>query len=441
MDAWAPTGVVGQLLRQIAEAVDGRIAAGTLDRGKCWVLPQVLPAMPSGSINPDAFYHPNVFVWLPDQLCPDLTIACPTCGSTGDLESIGWSSRRIIDIDTSMFILAREFKCLCCARALPDRIDAGMFTTCDPSYLKSLPTDLQAAFPAIMVQGKVGGLSRRAVGFIQAAARANQTLDQIRNVLLDMHMSRYVQRKSAFEAGAAQAIQRTDHGDGTGAAPPRFFSKFEDQAGYAGFVPPLHFLAQFVTGKAGTSADALVVTATEAVPAAQALLPNGFESVCGSAECAGFNRCTTCQAIQLRMTTGQAPVATTAIKVDDQVEVAVVSAASGGAEARPQPAIVSSPADKATRAGDSAPSTPDRKRKRRPRRCQNRQMIDGQLVVCGLQDCPGRGGQKFCKNFVGNVKQRHADDDQTYKLSTLAKLAQTDPESEAAAVEALQNMV
>ena len=47
--------------------------------------------------------------------------------------------------------------------------------------------------------------------------------------------------------------------------------------------------------------------------------------------------------------------------------------------------------------GVAAP--PATKRQRRPRTCQNTGVVDGKIKVCGLLDCPGRGGKRHCRTF------------------------------------------
>jgi hypothetical protein len=356
---------------------------------------------------------------------------------------------------------------MACAR--DDDATSGVFSTCDNAVLATMPNDLAGVFPAIMASSNEGGLSRKTIAFIQACSRMDFNIDHIRSVLLDMHMSRYVDRKASFEASAAQAIQMTSPSDATAMVDdPKFFSTFDDPTGYSGFVPPSTYLIPYFSGSGSQVTDVLwtgtvVVTAMEtamavALPPA---LPSGLSSVCASAQCLGFVNCRLCQDAHAQAPSG-APatihVATTpanviaGVKVSpgggDPIQFDVTS--SGGAEPVP-----STPAA-------SSNSTPEPKRKRRPRRCQNREMINGEIVVCGLMDCPGRGGQRFCKNFVDGVKLKESSacnesptsmgihtaetdlrsENQQHKLTSLVKAVQPAVrESERVAMEALQNMI
>ncbi|KMS94341.1 hypothetical protein BVRB_022380, partial [Beta vulgaris subsp. vulgaris] len=287
--------------------------------------------------------RPNVFVWLPQVLRASLRIQCPKCNGIAITER-GWIFRRIVDVNASCFVLAKEYACNSCVEAASE---SAVFSTCDSNVLREFPSDIQSAFPAIMVPGTDGGLSRTVVNFIQACSKSNLTLEVAHSIVVDMHMARYIERKAAFEASAAQAIQSDvpDSSSDDGSlmiSEPKFFSTFDDIKGYGGFIPPAAYLRPFFDGINGVRPDAALWA-------------------------------------------GSVVIAATEI-----MTVPIVPAIS----IEKKPPTMSNHTSPDT--GSSEP-----KRKRRPRRCQNRIMVNGEVVICGLMDCPGRGGQKFCKNFSG----------------------------------------
>ncbi|KAJ7681913.1 hypothetical protein DFH06DRAFT_953146, partial [Mycena polygramma] len=144
-----------------------------------WFLLQE-PKSTATAIGPDLLYQPRVFVWLPDTLL-DKKIRCPFCDK-GDMTPGGWNSnpvaRRVVDLDSCYYILARRLKCRqACNRSC---------NPYDTKILDQLPAHLRNEFPAFLTHRS--GIDKKLLTLVRSGIAHGLTSHAWEQILRELHV-------------------------------------------------------------------------------------------------------------------------------------------------------------------------------------------------------------------------------------------------------------
>ncbi|KAJ7903051.1 hypothetical protein B0H13DRAFT_1474352, partial [Mycena leptocephala] len=139
------------------------------------------PKSTATPIGPDLLYHPPVFVWVPDTLVPEFQLVCPFC-KTKPLGPSGRNSnpvaRRVVDLDSYYYILARRLKYRhSCQRS---------FNPYDEKILDQLPVHLQNEFPAFLTHRS--GIDKKLVTLLRSGIAHGLTSHAWEQILRELNV-------------------------------------------------------------------------------------------------------------------------------------------------------------------------------------------------------------------------------------------------------------
>ncbi|KAJ7725545.1 hypothetical protein B0H16DRAFT_1781847 [Mycena metata] len=247
-DTPEPQGVVQLFLTTTLNEVDRQINLhGTPDCYRVgntfWILPkdrwftlQEYKYKPK-ALSPEALYYPRVFVWVPTALLPgDFTIKCPFCKS-GKMTGSGWNAnpvaRRIVDLDSTYYILSKRIKCR-----------HGCKKSCSMYHdevLAQFPEHLRNEFPETKAPAAFlthrSGIDKKVMTLIRSGISQGLTSHGWERILRELHVrNRDLAEQSYLHALKAATSDLPE--------PLQVFSSFSDKKGFAGFSPSRWYLNQ-----------------------------------------------------------------------------------------------------------------------------------------------------------------------------------------------------
>jgi hypothetical protein len=137
------------------------------------------PILEIKDMDPDVFYKPDVFVWLPNLLEYGLKLTCPNCCSNKNTCIHGWPSkpaRRIVAMDRCYYMIAQHMQCKSCKITT---------MTSNPKVISHLPRYLQLQFPAVLT--KQSGLDLLVSNMLCTCFNEAMGPDPFARMLLENH--------------------------------------------------------------------------------------------------------------------------------------------------------------------------------------------------------------------------------------------------------------
>jgi hypothetical protein len=252
--------VIGQYLRKVLDNVKRGDYDNKFKAGDFWILPShpvktVLSAMESGGkLHPSAFYIPRIFVFAVDMAYPHILIKCPDCSSANTVATKGWTRRirRIIDMEDSFYLIARNYVCKKCPQN-GNKNREFLLTT--EAVVQSLPMEVSLQFPAVLTHKS--GVSIAVAELLESGPDNALGPAKIRNILMEKHTLRHTKYEIMYysciqtilklqtanphvlnlKRAVSMALSPNEKHE---LLPP--FCAFKDENGYNGFVPTSGYL-------------------------------------------------------------------------------------------------------------------------------------------------------------------------------------------------------
>lgn len=176
-------------------------------------------------IRPDAFYYPDIFVWVPDMVFPGFVVNCMKCGC--EAKDRGWSdARRVIGLHRHYYLLTRRHTCNHCNED---------FRPTSPGYLATLPRHLQYLFPAVLT--KRSAIDRLIVEQLGSFLDSGMPSNAIASMIRENHRRFYTETAVQYYSVVIDASAMPKQGEKIDNKTVPRFSPFDDRAGYNGFSP------------------------------------------------------------------------------------------------------------------------------------------------------------------------------------------------------------
>ncbi|KAI9260268.1 hypothetical protein EDC94DRAFT_648927 [Helicostylum pulchrum] len=206
--------------------------------------------------NPDIFYRPRVFIWLPDLLISykisgtgKRYLKCPEC-KTANLERKEFSkktkARRIIDqfellihpiaFSSCFYLMSMNYRC---TRA----VCRTTFSGCDQDIVKQLNPGHQRAFPAILTHKS--GISKDLCNVMRPLFQHGVGPHRLSKVIRILHTQRFDELQFVYYNGINDFKPNVASQLLNGAESQTFdqFSNFSDRMKYNGYTPSSNYLS------------------------------------------------------------------------------------------------------------------------------------------------------------------------------------------------------
>ncbi|KAJ3816684.1 hypothetical protein F5880DRAFT_1494027, partial [Lentinula raphanica] len=184
------------------------------------------------NVQPTDLFSPQFFLWDPDALIHG--IACPNCKQSLHRNQLLERPRRIIDIDSSFWIIGYTYRCR-------NSSCNKVYRSWDRRILCNLPPPLAAEFPAHLSWRS--GLSLRALRVLRSCIQSGMGAHQVAAMFRVQHLLRYDELRRQY----LQTVVSNLHMPGQVYKP---FLPFENTSdlGFHGFVPSGQWLRDIYDG-------------------------------------------------------------------------------------------------------------------------------------------------------------------------------------------------
>ncbi|KAI3649998.1 hypothetical protein MP228_005630 [Amoeboaphelidium protococcarum] len=189
-------------------------------------------------VNPNDFYYPRVFVFVPDAMFPHLKIPCPnpSCSSASVVpKGFPEYMRRIVDVEDCYYIATCRYQCKDCNTH---------FVPTSADVLRQFPLEVQFAFPCLL--SKRSGIDLKIVKmlniFIDQSMGPQAVADYLKELHSLKHQELEVQYYSTLNTLKAVYASQTRLFASKIDSSAVQFSKFADPNGYSGFTPSGNYL-------------------------------------------------------------------------------------------------------------------------------------------------------------------------------------------------------
>ena len=205
-----------------------RKTPSSYQHGSFWVHPKEPVFALEDKITPQALYVPSIFVWAPHSI-PNVDVKCRICGGKMTSHGLAPKDRAVVDLDRLYFIVSYRYHCTSC-----NATGTGYL----PEILDELPPRVTVSFNAVLT--KKSGISLRVLQLMRSCFHGGMSVRAFAAMLREFHLRRYEQLELAYLDKLTTVLQEKQRT----VLPfePAPFSSFDDQKGYAGFVPSVSYL-------------------------------------------------------------------------------------------------------------------------------------------------------------------------------------------------------
>ncbi|KAF9522304.1 hypothetical protein CPB83DRAFT_116942 [Crepidotus variabilis] len=179
---------------------------------------------------PTSLYRPQFFVWDPQALYKQLS--CPACGQSLIRYSAISRPRRVVDFDSSFWLIGYRYRCRRCHHPKPGK-QSVTWRSWDRRILAALPAQLASEFPAHLSHRS--GMSKPLFAWMRSCFQNGMGAKQFSDALRVQHLLRYDELHLQYLDWIVSRVVM-DSWMGT---KYKSFLKFDDTSdeGYNGFVP------------------------------------------------------------------------------------------------------------------------------------------------------------------------------------------------------------
>ncbi|KAG2192557.1 hypothetical protein INT47_012781 [Mucor saturninus] len=186
-------------------------------------------------------YKPDIFLWHPHHLLQNgyKDLKCISEQCSGNVTSKGYykdpHARRAVGLTRCFYIMSYRYACSSCKVT---------FNAHDPKLMVQLPIELQEAFPAIITHK--GAVSREVADLLRPCVQNSVGPKRFSKIIRELHMLEHDRLELIYLTNILKKKKKEAEGVGAffKSAPTIYapFSSFDDQSGYAGYVPtPVYF--------------------------------------------------------------------------------------------------------------------------------------------------------------------------------------------------------
>jgi hypothetical protein len=233
--------VIERIRREITKNSSNRPSC--YERGQFYDQPHlpIFAASRCAQLDPIMFYQPTYFIWLPHLF---VKIPCPACKSAGRKRNDGQPSmlalhswphmpRRVVDINSCIFIIGRRYRC--------GHRDCGhTYQSWSRAILDIIPKSLSSHFPHHLTF--CNGLTDQLVAVLQSSFQRGLGPAPFAEMIQTFHIRRYEQLHIQYLEMVNLCTPFTTTGLLSLHKP---FGKWDDISGYAGFVPSHSYFKGF----------------------------------------------------------------------------------------------------------------------------------------------------------------------------------------------------
>ena len=215
-------------LEKTLKTISGKVSQFYANNRDFWIRPP--KAIFSSAISKPN-YQPDIFVWSPGALeGGTLALCCIHCQSK--VSSKGWSNgkkqtiaRRVVCLERCFYIFRQRYLC-------SNPKCAKTFSSCNPTFLKSLPEYIQNEFPAIMTSR--GAVSKLLANLLRPLFNSGIGPYAFHGLIQELHTKRHHQTALSFYnrwvfKNVSQSFQSVPHE----------YSRFDGE--YGGFCPSANY--------------------------------------------------------------------------------------------------------------------------------------------------------------------------------------------------------